>query len=107
MRPGVFKMNGLPTALCFSVEKPFCKYTIQCVETNPFHFQQGAFHFETPLISTEGSVRSNGPVTWDYDGKRVFGQGCADGQNSITASTCMQEKCGFVFLISRYYWTNP
>lgn len=56
---------------------------VECVEINPFHFQQDAFHFDTPLISAEGSVRSNGPVTWDYNGERIFGQGCADGPGAF------------------------
>ena len=56
--------------------------TARTVNRDPFHFQQHPLHFHPALKSAECSVGANGPVTGDDEGKRVVGQGGADGPGS-------------------------
>jgi hypothetical protein len=50
-----------------------------CGYSSSFHFQQSPLHFHPALKSAECSVGADSPVTGDDDGKRVMGQGGANG----------------------------
>ena len=66
-----------------SMEDLTRKETALTLESDAFHRQQGSFHSEAPLISTESPVRSNGPVTGNYYGKRVVGQGRTNRSSTL------------------------
>jgi hypothetical protein len=66
-----------------SIEDVTRKETALTVESDSFHLQQGSFHSEAPLISTESPIRSNGPVTGNDYGKWVVGQGRTNRPSAV------------------------
>jgi len=46
----------------------------QFIYGHSFHFQQFLFHFNTSLVSSQGKVRPDCPMTGNYDGKGIVGE---------------------------------
>lgn len=51
--------------------EPIENDTACVVKADPLYFQQGLFHFQSALKSPECSIRADGPVAGDYNGKRI------------------------------------